>query len=279
MLDDDHDGLPDAVEDSSTVPTVGGAWKDPDDQLLPDLHAMQASSGHKDMFVEIGAMKTTRPEVYGSATAPYDSAANPIVLSAASPQHDHMPPPEVLKMVGDAYKKSPILNARQFRQGFACISMSDLISPPITQVRFKLSHNRPARPCPADAYIVQHNPAGESTSSRRHAIPWQATPCQFPAFRGTVGWRFGYRALRDAPVGDNGEELTLARYHSGSRSPQVWRNDELYAAGADSIRSGVPLFHYLVVRACARQAKVASVFDKRSPGAVPQRHFVRATPR
>ena len=66
VLDDDHDGLPDAVEKSSTT-DAGGLWKDPDGRLLPDLHSMEASSDQRDIFVEIGAMRTAGPEVYGSS--------------------------------------------------------------------------------------------------------------------------------------------------------------------------------------------------------------------
>ena len=31
--------------------------------------------------------------------------------------------------------------------------------------------------------------------------------CNFPDYPGTVGWKVGFLALRNAPVGNNGEEL------------------------------------------------------------------------
>src|SRR5262245_8497121 len=47
VQDVDGDGLPDRLEDVSGL-------KDADGKLLPDLHAMGASSSHKDFFAEIG---------------------------------------------------------------------------------------------------------------------------------------------------------------------------------------------------------------------------------
>ena len=63
--------LVDAVEDSSTVtnpndPGFGNPWKDPNGQVLPDIHAMGASSTHMDLFVEVGA---NDPERYSQTWA------------------------------------------------------------------------------------------------------------------------------------------------------------------------------------------------------------------
>jgi Bacterial Ig domain len=209
VKDDDHDGLPDAVEDSSTVPAVDGvAWKDPDDQLLPDLHAMQASSGHKDMFVEIGAMEATTTITHGSAAAPYDSSATPILEGVPVPAHDHMPLPEVLKMVGDAYKNAPITNT----DNTTGIRVHFDVGPALAASYKSQIEALPPPPggFPPDAYIVQAQPRGGESILETKCVQSDPTDptCHFPDFAGVVGWPFGYQLLRDAPVGDAGQELT-----------------------------------------------------------------------
>ena len=56
VLDADHDGLPDAVENSST--SGGQPWKNPDGQPVPDIHSMGARTDRRDIFAEINAMRT-----------------------------------------------------------------------------------------------------------------------------------------------------------------------------------------------------------------------------
>ncbi len=63
-------------------------------------------------------------------------------------------------------------------------------------------------------------------------------PCQFPAYPGTVRWKFGLQAIRDAPVADNGEQLA---------SPQEiadWFDGDARVR-FDPARRG--LFHYLLL--------------------------------
>src|SRR5207249_3075869 len=91
VVDSDKDGLPDALEASGMAGSL--PWKNPDDRPLPDLHAMGASPAHKDLFVEINAMKTDNP------TFPTNYA-----------DHNHMPSPDVLMMVGDAYNTAPVVD-------------------------------------------------------------------------------------------------------------------------------------------------------------------------
>ena len=56
VQDVDEDGLIDAIEDSS-VDSSQKPWATPDNQLLPDIHAMKAGSDKKDIFIEVGAMR------------------------------------------------------------------------------------------------------------------------------------------------------------------------------------------------------------------------------
>ena len=53
VKDDDQDGLPDGLEDTP------GGLKDGNGVALPDLKAMGAGSGKKDIFIEVGAMRNT----------------------------------------------------------------------------------------------------------------------------------------------------------------------------------------------------------------------------
>ena len=119
VLDGDQDGLPDALEKSST--SGGLAWRNPDgadpsvdptgqslpNTLLPDIRAMGARETRKDILVEVNALSTIGQGVtrYGSDNpsdpAPDDSANN--IPFVDIPEHDHMPSPEALKMVGDAF--------------------------------------------------------------------------------------------------------------------------------------------------------------------------------
>ena len=88
MKDTDQDGLPDGLED-----TLGGL-KDGNGVDLPDLKAMGAGSGKKDIFIEVGAMQNT------VASKTYGGVAVGV--------HDHMPAADALKMVGDAFANAPV---------------------------------------------------------------------------------------------------------------------------------------------------------------------------
>ncbi len=94
VADVDDDGLPDGLEDNPAGLT------DPDGRVLPNLNAMGAASRdplpngplHKDIFVEVNAMWAAEGTSYGSVRRTSDG------------RHNHMPTPENLKMIGDAFK-------------------------------------------------------------------------------------------------------------------------------------------------------------------------------
>ena len=69
--------------------------------LLPNLNAMGARTGRKDILVEVNALDTDATTRYGDASAPYDSANN--IAFVDIPAHTHLPYPEALKMVGDTF--------------------------------------------------------------------------------------------------------------------------------------------------------------------------------
>ena len=94
VQDSDDDGLLDVWE-SSTTPIL-----DPSGSALPNLAAMGASATQKDIFVEVGSMFTVDD--------PSPSIDAPAYGGVAKPEHTHVPPPEALKLVGDAFVKEGI---------------------------------------------------------------------------------------------------------------------------------------------------------------------------
>ena len=162
--DTDGDGLLNRWESESGL-------VDPNGEALPNLAAMGADPNHKDLFVEIGSMTTgVNSYTYGG------------VAKAA---HTHLPSHEALKKVGDAFAAKEI------------------------NVHFDLGTYPPGV---ADPYIVRGLSArgGESFDEAITQCtpgvadtPWTADQpwnCQFDDYPGTVGWKTGFRFLRDMPL-------------------------------------------------------------------------------
>jgi Bacterial Ig domain len=230
VLDADTDGLPDAVEANTNAGSL--PWKNPDEQPLPDLHGMGATANHKDIFIEIGAMNTDVALNYGSATAPYDSSANPIVYTQSVPAHTHKPIGETLTLLGDAYKNAPVTNIDNVNGIRAHIDVGSTTS------YGDCASSTPPTVC---QYLVPTTVArGGELISERYCT---GTDCQFPDYPGTVGWRFGYQANRDAAVDDNGNELTtpaqIQAWITGGVSPYLTHRMRF-----DPVRRS--LFHYVL---------------------------------
>jgi VCBS repeat-containing protein len=155
--DTDGDGLLDVWEESTTPLT------DPDGVALPHLAAMGASPTQRDIFVEIGAMHTPVPTQYGP--------------DLKGP-HTHMPGHASLKLIGDAFD----------RQGI--------------RVHFDVGNDYPAGD--ADPYLIRGDGLARGGETIDESVtvcarlpgdpPWV---CQFSNYPGTVGWKAGYRFLRD----------------------------------------------------------------------------------
>ncbi len=160
VKDFDGDGLLDLWE-SSDAPLV-----DPNGQTLPNLKAMGAAPDRKDVFVELGYMKTDAPTAYGAVT---------------KPAHTHQPGHEALKLIGDAFAAAPTGQIA---------------------VHFDVGATYPSGP--ADPYIIRSGARGGEVIDESVTV---CTPgptdapyvCQFSAHPGTVGWKSGYRFLRDEP--------------------------------------------------------------------------------
>ena len=173
--DTDGDGLLNRWE-SSTTPIL-----DPNGEALPLLGT---DPGHKDLFIEIGYFETAGPLTYQVASTP---PALPV--SVTKPQHSHRPTHAALKKVGDAFRDAPVPNP---------------VGGNGINVHFDLGNTFPAGE--ADPYIVRGGLArgGESMDETITVCtrgpsdpPWV---CQF-SNPGTVGWKTGFRFLRDSPIG------------------------------------------------------------------------------
>jgi hypothetical protein len=161
VQDTDGDGLLDIWESSAT-PIL-----DPTGQPLPDLRAMGADPGQKDLFVEINYMYAENALAYGDVT---------------KPAHTHLPSHAALKLVGDTFADAPTGRIN---------------------VHFDVGETYP--PGEADPYIIRG--AGlarggeavnelETVCTRAPGDPPDV--CQFSGYPGTVGWKTGFQFLRDA---------------------------------------------------------------------------------
>ncbi len=165
--DGDGDGLLDRWES-------GGSLSDPNGQPLPNLNAMGATPSHQDLFVEVGYMSAGEGTTYGGMP---------------KPAHTHLPTHAALKLVGDAFKNAPVSNPD---------------SSPGINVHFDVGNSYP--PGEADPYIIRDTSPGLARGGEAidetvtvcargpEDPPWV---CQFSAYPGTVGWKTGFKFLRD----------------------------------------------------------------------------------
>jgi hypothetical protein len=205
VADIDHDGLPDGLEDASSGLMDPPTSSQPGGQPLPNLNAMGASSGslaspHPDLFVEVNAMRTLTSKDHGLGTAPYGGAGTlPAIVPV--PPHTHMPTPEVLKLIGDAYSAHGITAHFDVGDTGAYHALGIIAHAAWVDDYTSLD---------ADGYLVPTSLArgGEVLDEKSCDA---ATPgCQFPGFPGVVGWKFGFQQIRNWPVGDLGQELASA---------------------------------------------------------------------
>ncbi len=237
VADVDRDGLPDGLEDNPAGLT------DPDGRVLPNLNAMGAASRyslpsgplHPDIFVEVNAMWAAAGTSYGSPQHPF-SASEPIRTDPVG--HNHMPTPEVLKLVGDGYA------ARGITPHFDVGDIAAYHAPnqnPYDPKKFGVIQHSDwiddYTSTAADIYLV---PAAFAQGGElvKETLCDPALPCQFPAYPGTVRWKFGLQAFRDAPVGDDGEQL------ESTADITAWFDGTTRRVRFDPARRG--LFHYLL---------------------------------
>jgi len=194
--DDDNDGIVDSWESLGT----SGSLLDPNDVPLPNLYAMGARPNKQDLFVEIG--RTALNATYAN---PFQGSVTP---------HDHMPSAAALALVGDAFKRAPVANpngssgiavhfdvGNHYQDGIATNPAAPYIIP------FKHVDGTACTPSPdASDHTFDANclARGGEAIVETACVPNAANNfhCQFPGYRGVVGWKTGFRFLRDQPLDD-----------------------------------------------------------------------------
>jgi hypothetical protein len=188
VADEDRDGLPDGLED------VVADRLDPDGRKLPNLKAIGAGSDKRDLLIEINAMEAGPGTAYGAP----ESTARKVDAHG----HTHMPTPYVLRLVGEAFE------AQDIRVKF---DVGDL-------TQYRENGRRTYRDwvddyasTEADRFLIT-----DPTLARGGEIIMEEAcdplkpACHFPDFPGTVPWKLGMQAHRDAPVDNQGQALAVA---------------------------------------------------------------------
>jgi hypothetical protein len=162
VRDTDGDGLLDIWESSPT------ALLDPNGRPLPNLRAMGADPNMKDIFIEVGYLKSSV------------TTSNP--LQPSVPPHSHLPSKKAIDMLGDAFARAPVTNPNG-RSG----------------IRMHVDVGASYQTQPADPYVIPAAQArGGEAIDERTCLP--GSNCQFQDFAGTIGWKSGYRFYRDQPL-------------------------------------------------------------------------------
>jgi hypothetical protein len=166
VQDGDGDGLVDVWEQAANL-------TDPLGQPLPNLGAMGATVGVKDLFIEVGAMVAGANTAYGPDT---------------KPAHTHLPGLDALQLVGDAFLAAPTGAIR---------------------VHFDVGPGYPQGTSQQEQYIIRGAGlarGGDLIDEQTTVCPPGANvwECQFSQYPGTVGWKTGYRFLRDQVTHVNG---------------------------------------------------------------------------
>ena len=203
VQDADNDGLLDIWESSTSE------IKDPTGQALPRLQQMGASAQHKDVFVEIGYLKTNGTVIYGTGAE-----------AKEKPAHSHFPPLDALKQVALAFKDSPVTNPDNVQGVNVHFDVGNT---------YQRDPTDPVNPNGVPSYILPAGLAlGGRSVSETAACPGPGDtivecpqipspgryvmPGQYPNYPGTVGWKTGFRFYRDEILGFSRARKDIFRY-------------------------------------------------------------------
>ena len=203
--DSDFDGLLNVWEtgdlDNDNAPLL-----DPTGAPLPDLNAMEADPDVQDVFIEIGFMSS---EAYSDPLHPEDTSTSTPTPGVAA--HTHLPSAAVLNNVaavfaGAANRKNPANPNGPTETGPIKVhfDVGALAADP--QLGYQASPN-----------VIKYTHADGETSclgvddpdclarggeeiTELEVCSVTEDDCSFPGFRGVVGWKLGFRLLRDQPL-------------------------------------------------------------------------------
>ncbi|MEZ5320250.1 MAG: Ig-like domain-containing protein [Vicinamibacterales bacterium] len=179
VRDTDRDGLLDAWE-QATTPLV-----DPEGHALPNLNAMGANANRKDVFIELGYLDAPTDLTYGGVT---------------KPAHTHLPPAEVLRDVGEAFANAPVSNPDGSQGISVHFDAGDRYAPGSVAAPYLVSPG-----------LARGGEALDETATVCNPAPGDpAWVCQFSEYPGTVGWKSGFRFIRDGWVSPTGAPLSEA---------------------------------------------------------------------
>jgi hypothetical protein len=167
VQDTDEDGLLDLWEEPAGFTDLATGTP-------VNLFAMGARKDYKDLFVEIDHMVETANDQHGTA-------------------HSHRPRKEALDMVGDAFKKAPVMNPN----GQTGIN-----------VHFDVGNNYQTQP--PDPYIIPANLAkGGSVINERSSstfcnnfFPGPPARCVLPNQPGLISWKKGIQHIKNNSFAD-----------------------------------------------------------------------------
>ncbi len=144
---------------------------------------------------------------YGSLQHPF-SPTEPIRTDLVG--HNHMPTPE--ESEDDRRRVRSQRNYGAFRRRRSCrVSRAKCRATRLRPKKFGVVPHSDwvddyTSTC-AESYLVPSAFARGGELVKETLCDPTTLPCQFPAYPGTVRWKFGLQAFRDAPVGDDGEQL------------------------------------------------------------------------
>jgi hypothetical protein len=178
--DPDHDGLISVWE---TTPNL----TDPNGLPLPDLSAMGADPNQKDLFAQIDWLETQGDTTYGDKVKPV---------------HSHKPPEEAVTMLGDEYARNNIHLHLDVGNNYQS-------NPYVIKVGEGAIGGRSwseTAMCP-DPTDDPENPSKPPIECGSNPIPGQ-----YPRFPGTIGWKSGFRLMRDEVLGFASNRRQMMRY-------------------------------------------------------------------
>ena len=191
VKDSDFDGLLDVWEtgDVSGAAPTHAPLLDPTGEPLPNLYAMNANPNVQDVFIEVGFMNS----------GAYDDP-----LPGSVPAHTHLPSQSVLDGVAAVFanaapRKNPA-DQSQTKSGAIKVhfDVGNRYQGSSNVIKFTRANGTACSSMTDPGCLARGGEQITETQACPASGP-EAT-CAFPGFRGVVGWKLGFRLLRDQPL-------------------------------------------------------------------------------